>query len=134
MVRFVGSEEQCAYNGTLIIFSTPPIIPTYRLAVQLGLRGIKTFGDGSDIIDIVDVTPFVHEQAPRAFSKKMEGLMVASERLYVTGSQQAFETIGLNVEEHRLEDEGENELDNDVEHACKRRWKEAAQKPTQNTE
>lgn len=33
----------------------------YRRAVQLGLKGVKSFGNGNDILRIVDVTAFAHE-------------------------------------------------------------------------
>lgn len=70
----------------------------YRRAVQLGLKGVVSFADGSDIIDIVDVTDFVHVQSPIAKSEAMKGLLVASETLYVPEEKEAVASVGLTLE------------------------------------
>lgn len=55
----------------------------YRRAVQLGLKGIQGFLNGSDLLRIEDVTPFVLEQGKIADGKDWTELLVARERVFV---------------------------------------------------
>jgi hypothetical protein len=62
-------------TGTVRMQWDPDHLPNgdahpYRRAVQLGLKGVPTFADGTDIVDIQDVSEFVHKQAQLA---KLEG-------------------------------------------------------------
>lgn len=80
--------------------------------MQLGLKRIESFANGSDILDIVDVTPFVREQAPIANSKKMEGLLVTSERVYVPAAEEAVEAVGLAKVAEEIDYVEEDEIQN----------------------
>jgi len=66
-----------------------------RRAVQLGMRGIESFRNGEDFLQVKDVTDFVESQRHLAESKKMEGLLVASELVYVPTSMEAQESVGI---------------------------------------
>jgi hypothetical protein len=68
-----------------------------RRAVQLGIKEVSSFTDGSDILQIVDVTSFVHAQAKLAVSQADAGLMVASERVYMPESRAAIQAIDLTL-------------------------------------
>jgi hypothetical protein len=80
----------------------------YRRAVQLGLKNVPTFADGTDIIQISDITQFVHEQAARLKESKPKGkkkteedeedangLLVAKERVFVPISALARQMIEM---------------------------------------
>jgi hypothetical protein len=91
--------------GTVRLQWDPDHLPdgshhVYRRAVQLGLKNIKGFASGEDILDIQDVTDFVHEQAaklPRRGQIKDESFLVARERVYVPDSDAARNSTELNL-------------------------------------
>lgn len=53
----------------------------FRRAIQLGLRGLREYIDGTWIVDIQDITPFVIEQSSRTGQPRKD-LLVPSERVY----------------------------------------------------
>lgn len=90
------------FNGTVRLQWDPDHLPNLaphsgRRAVQLGLRGIESFADGTDIVQIVDVTEFCRAQASLALQKKGHhpDLMVARERVYMPASKEARIALGL---------------------------------------
>jgi hypothetical protein len=86
----------------------------YRRALQLGLRGVTSYLDGTDIVRIEDVSAFVHAQGRKADevgTKKLaapqspdDALIVARERVYTPSSKLARQSVELapsgNGEEH----------------------------------
>jgi len=69
----------------------------YRRAVQLGLKNIETFADGTDILWIEDISDAVHEEGRRKWRSGDE-LNVARERVYVPESKLAREALNLSEE------------------------------------
>lgn len=71
--------------------------PIARRAVQLGLKHVKTFANGDDIVYIQDVSEFCREQS-RLITKKSisEELMVAKERVFVPKSVEARNALALD--------------------------------------
>ena len=84
----------------------------YRRAVQLGLRGISSYASGDDILEIQDISPFVHAmrtdvidrlkgrhkgvKSRRANSDLMEHLLCARERVYRPSSDTARQALGID--------------------------------------
>lgn len=61
----------------------PSGVPLKRRAIQLGLRGEVLARYASEwIIEIQDVSAFVHEQRARAFAKDYEHLLTPREEVY----------------------------------------------------
>jgi hypothetical protein len=79
-----------------------------RRAIQLGLKQIKSFLDGRDIIRIVDITSFVDAQYNNAVlpKDKLDQLRVPIERIYVPPDDQTRLHIHLDS---WTEDEEEKE-------------------------
>jgi hypothetical protein len=71
----------------------------YRRAVQLGLKGVKGFADGADILKIEDITEFVRSQATLTVDGKSEHLIVARERVFIPTSLSAEAQSHLNLSE-----------------------------------
>jgi len=69
-----------------------------RRAVQLGLKKIDTFLDGTDILQIFDVTPFVQTQYNNAVLPKdqLDQLRVPIEQVYVPADEQTRLHIRLD--------------------------------------
>jgi hypothetical protein len=69
-----------------------------RRAIQLGLKGIKSFLDGRDIIRIVDITSFVQQQYNNAVlpKKRLDQLRVPIERVYVPLDEETRRHIRLD--------------------------------------
>lgn len=68
-----------------------------RRAVQLGLKNVPTFIDGTDILCIQDISTFVHTQHAIAKKKKGElSLLVAKERVYTPTSPLAIKAMNLS--------------------------------------
>ena len=91
------------FKGTVRLQWDPDHFPNgerhpYRRAVQLGLKGVTSFIDGTDILDIQDVTAFVREHAKNALAKKPDEdvLQVARERVYYPDSPEAREALQLD--------------------------------------
>jgi len=57
-------------------------ILSYELFNHKQNRGLREFIDGTWIVDIQDITPFVIEQSSRTTGKPLEELLVPSERVY----------------------------------------------------
>lgn len=90
------------FQGTVRLQWDPDHVPSgekhvYRRAVQLGLKNVTSYMDGSDILDIQDVTPFVHEQGRLAQMKVNDELVVARERVFTPRSQAAIEALDLST-------------------------------------
>ena len=77
-----------------------------RRAIQLGLKRVQSFLDGSDIIRIVDITSFVQKQYQNAVLPKeqLDQLRVPIERIYVPADEQTRLHIQLDS---RQDDEDE---------------------------
>lgn len=69
-----------------------------RRAVQLGLKNVETFLDGTDIIQILDITPFVQTQYNNAVLPKdqLDQLRVPIENVYVPADEQIRHHIRLD--------------------------------------
>ncbi|CAF1151450.1 unnamed protein product [Adineta ricciae] len=69
-----------------------------RRAIQLGLKKVQGFLDGSDIIRIVDITSFVQKQYENAVLPKeqLDQLRVPVERIYVPADEQTRLHIQLD--------------------------------------
>lgn len=69
-----------------------------RRAVQLGLKGVTSFGDGTDVVYIEDVTPFVVAQRDHVSDRaaEMEELLVAEERVFTPESKKAIAALDLS--------------------------------------
>ncbi|CAF1161466.1 unnamed protein product [Didymodactylos carnosus] len=69
-----------------------------RRAIQLGLKKIKSFLDGRDIIRIIDITSFVQTQYNNAVlpKKKLDQLRVPVERVYEPEDEQTRHHIELD--------------------------------------
>ena len=69
-----------------------------RRAIQLGLKGIKSFADGRDILRIVDITDFVQRQYQNAVlpQNKLDQLRVPIERIYEPKDEQTRQHIELD--------------------------------------
>jgi Domain of unknown function (DUF4291) len=73
-----------------------------RRAIQLGLKGVTGFMDGNDIVEIQDITPFVHEQREKLNSSSDDDddlhqqLQVAQERVYTPGTAAACKAVGID--------------------------------------
>ena len=52
-----------------------------RRAIQLGMKSVKSFLDGSDIIDIIDMTPLVHEMKQH-LDDDLDHLVTPRERVF----------------------------------------------------
>jgi hypothetical protein len=83
------------FKGTVRLQWDPDHFPNgechpYRRAVQLGLQ---SFADGTDIIDIQDITDFVHQESKNI--ENTEGLVVGRERVYVPESKEAAAVLDL---------------------------------------
>tara|TARA_R110002050_G_scaffold74855_2_gene160620 strand:- start:343 stop:1047 length:705 start_codon:yes stop_codon:yes gene_type:complete len=96
-----GSTRE--FKGTVRLQWDPDHVPTgerhaYRRAVQLGIKGVPTFADGTDIVCIQDITEFVREQA-KLLKKKTyhESLLSARERVYIPNCKQAVEGAMLSL-------------------------------------
>ena len=86
------------FQGTVRLQWDPDHYPNgsphpYRRAVQLGLKNVKGFADGEDILCIKDVSEFVHQQAPKVGT---EELLVARERVYWPSSEEAVKAMELS--------------------------------------
>ncbi|CAF1155200.1 unnamed protein product [Didymodactylos carnosus] len=64
-----------------------------RRAVQLGLKQVSTFLNGQDILRIIDITQFVHEQQ----NAKLEDLKVPIERIYEPDDLETREHVKLDL-------------------------------------
>lgn len=104
------------FEGTVRLQWDPDHLPNLechaaRRAVQLGLKGVRGFASGADIVAIEDVTPFVRAQAAvaaRAAKLRIgpEGdveesaaaaeLLVARERVFVPRSETARRMLALD--------------------------------------
>jgi hypothetical protein len=73
--------------------------PVSRRAVQLGLKHVRTFASGEDIVCIQDISEFCRAQG-RLVGKKTidESLLVASERVYLPQSADARKALTLDVD------------------------------------
>ena len=69
-----------------------------RRAIQLGLKNIKSFVDGRDILRIVDITDFVQRQYQNAVLPKdqFDQLRVPIERIYEPQDEQTRRHIELD--------------------------------------
>lgn len=66
-----------------------------RKAIQLGLRNEILNNYGRDaVLEITDMTPFVHEQRQYAYSDQTQ-LLVPEERIYRPADQAAIDNVGL---------------------------------------
>ncbi|CAF0908185.1 unnamed protein product [Adineta steineri] len=71
---------------------------TGRRAIQLGLKKIKSFLDGRDIIRIIDITSFVQTQYNNAIvpKEKLNQLRIPIERIYQPQDKQTRQHIQLD--------------------------------------
>ncbi|CAF4414921.1 unnamed protein product, partial [Didymodactylos carnosus] len=60
---------------------------------QLGLKQVSTFLNGQDILRIIDITQFVHEQQ----NAKLEDLKVPIERIYEPDDLETREHVKLDL-------------------------------------
>ena len=69
-----------------------------RRAIQLGLRGemLEAYGQ-REVLDIIDMTPFVARQRPRACGTEFVDLRMPVERVYVPADPVTREKLGLDV-------------------------------------
>ncbi|UJR34022.1 hypothetical protein I4U23_021436 [Adineta vaga] len=69
-----------------------------RRAIQLGLKNVEKFLDGSDIIRIVDITSFVQKQYQNAVlpKERLDQLRVPIEHIYVPADEQTCVHIHLD--------------------------------------
>lgn len=86
------------FQGTVRLQWDPDHLPNgeshpYRRAVQLGLKGLAGYANGDDIVEIQNITPFVHEQSK---VKDADSLLVSRERVYTPTSKLARESVGLS--------------------------------------
>ena len=91
-------------EGTIRLQWDPDHLPSgsphhARRAVQLGLRGVSTFADGTDIVKIVNVTDFCIQQRPLALRKKgyAPELMSARERVYIPKDAAVCKSVGIDM-------------------------------------
>ena len=90
------------FQGTVRLQWDPDHYPNgdrhpYRRAVQLGLKNVKSYVNGDDIICIQDISEFVREQGRIAFKKKEDNtLEVAQERIYTPDSELTLEFLSLS--------------------------------------
>lgn len=82
-----------------------------RRAIQLGLKQIKSFLDGTDIIRIVDITPFVETQYNNAVLPKdqLDKLRVPIEHVYVPPDEQTRRHIRLDSLTEQPQEQDEEE-------------------------
>jgi hypothetical protein len=59
--------------------------------VQLGLKHLSSFQDGSDVVRIEDISDFVHTQGPLSDAGKEDELFVAREREYKPRNKEAMQ-------------------------------------------
>ena len=92
--RVRGSSKD--FQGTVRLQWDPDHMPhghrhPYRRAVQIGIRGVSSYADGTDILCIQDITEFVHEQAKLVGKKGYDdSLQCARERVYVPSNKEAI--------------------------------------------
>ncbi|SFH58518.1 DUF4291 domain-containing protein [Planctomicrobium piriforme] len=67
-----------------------------RRAIQLGLRGdaLSAYGR-SEIVEIIDMSPFVAKQRPLALKWETGELFTPTEHVYIPASQKAAMNVGL---------------------------------------
>ena len=100
-----------SFPGTVRLQWDPDHFPNgenhpLRRALQLGLKNVKTFVGGEDILWIEDISEFVYEQRRLLSSLghknkahgHLEQLRVAKERVYTPESTVARESVQLSVE------------------------------------
>ena len=58
--------------------------------MQLGLKHLDSFQDGTDIVRIEDISDFVHAQGRVADAGDEEALVVAKERVYEVRDKEAL--------------------------------------------
>lgn len=69
-----------------------------RRAIQLGLKNVKSFADGRDILRMIDITDFVQRQYQNAVLPKdqLDQLRVPVERIYEPQDEQTRRHIELD--------------------------------------
>ncbi len=50
--------------------------------MQIGIRNVKTFANGEDIVEIQDITEFVHSQYPSVKANALDRLIMPKEEVY----------------------------------------------------
>ncbi len=50
--------------------------------MQIGIRNVKTFANGEDIVEIQDITEFVHSQYPCVKANALDRLIMPKEEVY----------------------------------------------------
>ena len=63
-----------------------------RRAIQLGIKNVKTFADGTDLVLIEDISEFVGTQR-KILLKGAQNLFVSKERVYQIKDPEASENI-----------------------------------------
>jgi hypothetical protein len=108
------------FEGTVRLQWDPDHLPNgrphvYRRAVQLGLRGVSSYADGSDIVQIMDVSEFVRCQAKLACVKRAkrvdDALLVARERVYTPSAANAADVLQLSPPPLNNHDDDDNNDD-----------------------
>jgi hypothetical protein len=66
-----------------------------RRAIQLGLRGIESFVEGEDILEIRDISALVAEQHSVFKKQGVAELVTPKEDIYVVNDQEVAKKLGL---------------------------------------
>lgn len=95
------------FHGTVRMQWDPDHLPNgephpYRRALQLGLRDVTTYVNGTDILDIQDISEIVREHSPlkkkggkKPKSAAADDVQVSSERVYIPSSKAAIAAIEM---------------------------------------
>lgn len=83
-----------------------------RRAVQLGMKGVKSFINGDFIVDIQDITEYVAEQRELVRLQRFDELVVPIERVYTIESETLNKYLRIGnykEEDERTKEEKTNE-------------------------